>query len=418
MKFFPFFGASRSIWVSLPSEIFQALNGRSCLPIFEVDRKTVQTHRARIYPLGQPTASLSFSAWRLAHALKKADCARWPSPHSLWLETTGFLLENMQLFDWSSGNLRLKSGMSRYYADNTRASVAGRIAQGMALLFLEDKGYGYAGSFQSMIGEVSGRGQMTPDFVVENDAGERALVEAKGGFVSIGGRPRIKDRLKRALAQLNSGFALMNSQPVNSFAVGTFLREADDCSGEQSLVAFTELPPARPGVRVRSLDEAVRRGNYASWLSAMGFHESARRLWMSSGEPMERLVWTITLGGYRYVVAIRSIRPLYRRAPIESEVVDYWGNLPQSSILPPSDGVVLGVVGLDLEVIKKLGAAMRSRSQADGLLALELVKRQDPSSEIEGGEFNGSISSDSSLLGEIIAPNGKWPHFGWEVIEL
>ncbi|WP_337137935.1 hypothetical protein [Sphingomonas aquatica] len=39
--------------------------------------------------------------------------------------------------------------MSSFYADFSGSGFAGRIAQGMALLFLEDKGYAYVGRFET-----------------------------------------------------------------------------------------------------------------------------------------------------------------------------------------------------------------------------------------------------------------------------
>ena len=141
-----------------------------------------------------------FSAWRLAHAVKKADCSRWPLHQVLWTGTAGFLLENAHLFDWNAGELCLNEGMSSFYADFSATGLAGRIAQGMALLFLEDKGYAYVGRFETEWKQraatqnkrwPAGK-KKAPDFIAENGRKEWVLAESKGSFASPGKQAEYK----------------------------------------------------------------------------------------------------------------------------------------------------------------------------------------------------------------------------------
>lgn len=192
----------------LPREVLRAFSGRSSLPVHEFDRSKVETPYRRLRPLPQPTSDLTFTAWQLAHALKKADCARWPSSHLLWVGAAGFLLEQVHLFDWSSSELRLSRGMSDFYADFTRTSLSGRIGQGMAVLLLERLGYGFVSRLSSALlhhgrdmaalrSLSNGRVQV-PDFIVERPDGARALAEAKGSFVPFADRPDLKRPLRQA----------------------------------------------------------------------------------------------------------------------------------------------------------------------------------------------------------------------------
>ena len=210
----------------LPLEVLRAFRGNSSLPVHEFDRHRVQTPRRRLRPLSDPSDHVSFTAWELAHALKKADCARWPSSSLLWLGAAGFLLEQVHLFDWDSPELRLSTGMSDFYADFSRTSLSGRIGQGMALLFLERQGYAYVGRLSSLLLRHGGAAlplrsarrihTQGPDFVVEDRDGERALAEAKGSFVPFAGRSDLKGALRQALDQLDGWDQLLSPQPLSA----------------------------------------------------------------------------------------------------------------------------------------------------------------------------------------------------------
>ena len=209
------------------------------------------------------------------------------------------------MFDWTASEWCLNQGMSSFYADFSGSGMSGRIAQGMALLFLEDKGYAYVGRFETEWKQrattqnrqwPAGKTK-APDFIAENGQKEWVLAESKGGFSSPGKKPPIKGALKDGLTQLDGWDKYISPQPIKSFAIGTFLRETGDTSGETSLIAFVdpELPEV-PENPVEFPRDAVRRANYASWLSLMGLDGAAARLRVGEGSPQRYELPLFTVG--------------------------------------------------------------------------------------------------------------------------
>ena len=405
-------------WMTLPIEIIRAFNGRSRLPVYKCEESDVRKGSGRVPISTAP--DFSFSAWRLAHAVKKADCARWPSSRILWPRVAGFLLENVHLFDWNSTEIRLSSGMSDFYTDFSRTSLSGRIGQGMALLFLEDRRYSYVGRFSTVLdryglgsktsGKARGKSKRSPDFVVENKQREWALAESKGSFVSPGKYPERKKILKEALDQLDGWDGCFSPQSHKSshksFAIGTFLRETGDRRNKSSCMAYveTELEKSQSPV-VKLPQDSIRRANYASWLSLMGFDDAARRLRVRTGESEQRTVPLLTLGGNKYVVAITSIRPSYRHHAHDPDFLrPIWEGLDWLfGIL--RDGVAIEIIGLDLDVVRKLEATFQD---AEALMGIESREPRDIPVEFEGGEFHGSVFSDGSLFGEVRISDMDW----------
>ena len=394
----PFFQGG---WATLPVDMIRAFGGRSSLPVYEFSESDVVQPRHKILPRpAQATEQLPVGAWRLAHAVKKADCARWPTSRILWPTATGFLLENIYLFDWNSPNLRLGSGMSDFHADFSGTSLSGRIGQGMALLFLEDRGYSYVGRFTTLYPQCE-RGSKTPDFVVENKQGEQTLAESKGRFIRPGdplgirkNPSRIKDKLKEALTQLDGGHRCLSPQVHRGFAIGTFLREIEDSHTDPSLTAYVETGPGKAQGPVGLPPDAVRRADYASWLSLMGFDGAAGRLRTGVGEPESRSVPFFRLGKDTYVVAITSIRPSYRHhahdPDLQSLIRERWRWI----INPYDEPINIGIIGLDLRVVRALETAVQD-PESQALMNIDDRERRTPE------EFPGSVFSDGSLIGEI-----------------
>ena len=397
--------ATRIGWVTLPIEMIRAFRGRSCLPVYECNENYVREPHRRVLSTAQPKECLSFSAWQLAHAVKKADCSRWPSPRILWPGAAGFLLENIHLFDWGSRPLRLHSGMSDFYADFSRTGLSGRIGQGMALLFLEERGYSYVGRFSTIFkqyGGVWGR-KKSPDFIVENGRKEWALAEAKGGFVSPCSSSRIKYALGKALDQLTGWGQCFSPPPHKGFAIGTFLREIGGTHEKSSLTAFVDMDmvpggPQAPSGETRGFPpDATRRANYASWLSLMGFDDAARRLRERKAGSERRSVPLLTLEGRRYAVAITSIRPSYRHHADDRDFLRLVQEKP--------DGISIELAGLDLCVVRMIEVALREPGSC-ALMEIQPGERRDIAGE--EGEFRGSVFSDGSLIGEIGVSDLKW----------
>lgn len=198
-------------------QILQAFGTQAILPIYELERLHIQTKGTRIRPFvdgrgfskdplcpgtGAKPAELKLTGWRLAHAVKKADCLR-QMPFE-FLQHLGFLLEYLPALDWRRGNLRLLPGVASAYADFAGSSLAGRIGQGVALLFMDARGYSFAAHYPRVAGSPG------PDFIFEKQSirGDRILVEAKGSFVAPRVQPNIKGTLAEGLDQISTAKSL------------------------------------------------------------------------------------------------------------------------------------------------------------------------------------------------------------------
>lgn len=383
--------------------LLRIFRAKSCLPIHGCDEQHVRL-KGPLRPLKEKSGDLNFSSWRLAHAVKKADCARWLNHPHLSLGATGFLIEHAHIFSWRGQNFRLNRGMSNFYADNSRTSLSGRIGQGMALLTLESLGYGYVGRFETLFSELASTNGRTPDFVVEGRNGDRALAEAKGRIISPGKSVNIKGALKDALVQLDNGAKVL-AHPHNRFAIGTFLREIDDLHKEPSLIAHVTIPANVSSgwygseARKSSAEaDIIRRANYAAWLFFMGLWGPARRVWYGEGERKRIRLPTIKLGRHTYALSVPGIsfHSLGRKFA--------WQRLLSMSELWPLLNLRrarLEVVGLDLDVLKTLTSASTSKErefQPEGL-----SPDRDATYVFSGGRFEGSIFSDGSIVGEVRA---------------
>lgn len=413
-------------WAAVSGRVVRAFNGRSNLPVHELAKAKVEKLHGRTRPLPKASGNVQFSAWRLAHAVKKADCLRWPTAPIRWVGATGFLLENGHLFDWTASEWRLREGMSSFYADFSGSGMAGRIAQGMALLFLEDNGYAYVGRFEAEWKQRAATQNRqwpagktkAPDFIVENAQKEWVLAESKGGFSSPGKKPPIKGALKEGLTQLDGWDKYISPQPIKSFAIGTFLRETGDTSGETSLIAFVDPEPEAPENPVEFPPDLVRRANYASWLSLMGLDGAADRLRGAEGEPQQYELPLLTVGERQYAVSIASVMP--RHPDLSSR--EFWRDFRDWPFWPFPwfrDGVDIELVGLDLKVLHALSSATQSADVSE-LMALEPSERRDVPADLGGGTFYGSVFSDGSLLGELRLrrPREPFPDFEWIEVEL
>jgi hypothetical protein len=257
-----------------------------------------------------------------------------------------------------------------------------------------------------------------PDFIAENGRKEWVLAESKGGISSPGTKPPIKGALREGLTQLDGWDKYITPQPIKSFAIGTFLREAGDTAGETSLIAFVDPEPEAPENPVEFSRDEVRRANYASWLSLMGLDGAATRLRESGGEPERYELPIVTVGQRQYVVSISSVM---QRVPQQSgrgswrEFLDW----PFWPFAWSRDGIDIELVGLDLKVVHALSAVAKQAGSSE-LTALQPSERRDTPADLDGGTFYGSIFSDGSLLGalRLRRPAGAHPGFEWIEVEL
>src|SRR4051812_41428660 len=115
------------------------------------------------------------------------------SPAISRVASLGFLLENGHMFGRDSQNLRLAEDAIGLLDDFSQAALAGRIGQGLSLLYMEAQGYAFVARFSAFCAAANvsiPQHSQTPDAVFENGKKDRALVESKGGFV---GRSDVAD---------------------------------------------------------------------------------------------------------------------------------------------------------------------------------------------------------------------------------
>ena len=385
----------------LAESAFQVFRSRNSLPIFNIDKEIIQENYARIRPFLNPDDKLEFSSWRLAHAVKKAECACWPLIKNRLVGALGFFLENSHVIDWGSKSFSLQRGMARYYSDFSSTSLSGRIAQGLTLLTFEEMGYSYVGRFETIKKtlpiqdqeRLDQYGNETPDFIVEK-LNEWVLLESKGGFVLPRSKPNFKIPLRKALKQLDCWDKSIEKQPKKSFAVGSFLRESDDNTDESSMVLLVDPEAGRPEDPVHFPVDSVRRANFASWLSLMGFFDAAQRIRSNLGEPKRIQVPTISLFGRKFV--IEMVATIQIMPDIDSDFSF------KKAILDKMTGrnISTQIIGLDFDIISLLGASNADELMSN-IMQISPSENYDTSVEMQEGIFYGSIFSDGSLMGDI-----------------
>lgn len=368
------------------------------LPLYELDISNIMKSKGKLRPFenprgftkdprclprGKPPNNMRFSGWRLAHAVKKADYLKRPP---FWfLSQVGFFLEQMSTLDWRQDNLRLFKGMSRAYPDFTGTSLAGRIGQGVAILFMEDAGYAFVGHYPRSASKPG------PDFVFENNSGVHALVEAKGSFVKPAREQNIKGKLRGAVSRLRAARKVAHNK---SYAIATYLREVGDTHTEPSLVAFVDPKRKRAKDANDQDPDRIRRENYAAWLDAMGLFESASDLRERRGrvENLRLTLPTLDVIGRRFALAITSLHPRTEQMiGVLGGPWPFWGSFMFD---------VVGIETGNLRVIEKaLTIASGNLFSEIQPLKLNATKELD---RVDG--FSGSILSDGTLLGEL----GPW----------
>jgi hypothetical protein len=236
------------------------------------------------------------------------------------------------LFSDTTSDLRLSDGQTDLYGDFSKTSLAGRIAQGMAFLFMNSQGYRSGERLESfarrMLGEsglstdwgVKIRAKVSqttvakraPDFIFQNSSTQTALVESKGGFAARDSKPGIKEYLRQGLSQIDQWIpagkrSLINPAPRKGFVIGTYLREERDPNPEPSGIVFVDPEGSEPDEDVPHYrKDLIDRANYAAWLNALGFLESASalRTYRSNDGRRERRLPCIRIGGNLFAFTI------------------------------------------------------------------------------------------------------------------
>lgn len=442
-------------WFPMPYPWLGRTPSSSKLPYYELDKATIRKPRANIrpfrYPKGftkdpnyedqpDPPNELTIDSSRLAHAIIKADCARRAPLHILDAGASGFLLEHKYLFEWHPDNLRLAESMAAFYADFSRTSLSGRIAQGMAILFMEERSFPFVERFATALrlikagkhprvrlsGNVPSK---IPDFIFQeggNGTGEFALVESKGGFVDPKeDAPNIKGALGEALGQLDGWDTVLSPAPRQTFAIATYLRESVDLREEPSLIAYVKseeeplstshTKPRHPHPKQFSQD-MLRRGNYSAWLWGMGFVEFSKALQLSLPYNSPSGTYRkLRLGDEEYALTVLGWRTNASRTTRID--IDLGRTLSDPMFWLPNllfDGVVLHVMGISTSVLKQLQDAVNKGKSGD-LNALTLPSKLALPyyPQIKGWHIKGSVFSDGTFLGDLHVDNPSTNSLAW-----
>ncbi len=410
------------------------------MPLVELDKATVRAkHKSVLLPkahransdcsYGAFGAQLEFTAWEMFHAAKKTELTRTFTQTRA--QELGLLMahEHHDHFVWDTKNFRCADGSRLWLEDFGVTGLAGRIGEAMAYLTMVKWGYVYwdrvatvwlraaqtnqiqhremlkAARYTGLV--ARGAFSLQPDFVFEKQDGTTSLMEAKGSFVSPGNdRPDVKSPLKHGLEQLDAWASLILPAPTSSIAIGTFLREAADSSGDPSLILHVDPPPPnRPDVRpVEILPDQIRRGNYGAWLAAMGLRQSGSALVARRKPRTTRVSLPVaTINGRQFALSIQGWRADKQRFGL----VPWWPielmHMPWRSQLEVLD--LFGIngafaVGLETSMLRVVERAVESPDAAI-LMELEpLTNIAESGGQREGG-FYGSVMPDGSLMGVI-----------------
>lgn len=417
-------------------------NSRRSIAVHELDRLHVQVRGAHIRPFNDqegfsknpnvPThrGTLDFTLWELFHASKKAELLNARPAAAVVVSALASLVEHFDLFA-NAPQLKLRDGHASLYADFSSTSLAGRLAQGMALLFMQSRGFAYVERMEALLNRALRRRNYTPgtlapgviglssttglptqdpDFIFEGRGGRNdlALAESKGSFAIPTHSPNIKGAMSDGLTQLAYWPRFLNPPPRKSFVVGTFFREECDTHAEPSMIAFVDPEGDEPTDDQRTFSEdAIRRANYAAWLRQMGFQYAANALTLQSpqeGVTASRLA-VIALPtdrgnrefAFRIVAAVDEFGP----TPMEWLTRDFpnhiWPSYPIRRKRPP----LFLIAAIELKTLRQVEIAV-SRPEAPALLDLQQISDVQISSD-DG--LAGSVFPDGTFFGAV---SGEW----------
>lgn len=406
--------------------------GSATLPIFEFDPNPILARPGRIRPFPEHAGPLKVTAWSFYHAVKKAELTCSFSSQDVDTLANCYAVEHHAMFQWNNNNLRLTAGTIDHYEIAARSSRSRLIGEGMLLLTMQWRRYAFWDRFDVLVKRalrkqliqhpesvrraraikarlLNRKNDQRSDFVLENRAKETAIAEAKGSLVSPGESSRIKSDLKYALLQLAATKPLILPQPLKTYAVGTYLREADDPHSDGSLIALVD-PEDREdaGFTVKFPPDWIRRGNYAAWLVGMGFSEAAAALRTGTARERLELLLPIKRVGnqdYAYVITHMGLRPKY----VKQFIHDFSGpgrHWPECWYLlgHAKDAIELSIIGLRVDVMNAISEALTNREEK-ALLDIE------PLFEAEIKGFNGSIMPDGSMCGAITPDSMRGAEF-------
>lgn len=388
-----------------------AKNMQSKLPVydFSTKKKNLKIKYGHLRPLpAQPSDILSFSAWELAHAVRKAELTLNLNDNIVNCMSIGFLLENGYMFEWDSQNFRLSENAMSLLIDFSSSSLRGRISQGISHLYMAKLGYSFIGHFNTIYkNKISNKKAKTPDFVFEKNNSIRALVESKGSFVHENEIAKIKGQFSDALKQLTPWGKEIDPSIRNKFAIGTNIREKGDNNKEPSLIAFIDPENNTENRNIVIPPYVIRRANYVSWLKGMGYNRASSLL--SGKSEREHTIFNFFISNilnHDYAITPIAIMHLDRKEKIiqGDNVLELLKN-PMGFVYPLSffTEAIIVLAGIDYSILQKVANASENNNGA-GLMEINTLTKEIMGDLIELGII-GSQFPDGSFFGAITIQN-------------
>lgn len=354
--------------------------GNSSIEIYEWQEADVQMARLPNSPyfrqLTTKRPDLVFSGWGLAHAIVKAD---YLDRSNLTMPGLGFLLQASNLIDFSKSQIELKVGASKALNDFSLTSLAGRVGQGLAILYGHRLGLNFNAHLRSYVESLPAgsrgakhKGEAMADFLFAN-GNKTVLIESKGSFTQKENDPTaIKSVLKGALkTQVDPWMNYLEPPPSNGYVVYSCLRENSWAPSALSVVD----PSGNDGelADVSFGSEQVMRENYGAWLRVMGLHQAAERLTRTPGAPAEEAIEV---------------------QPVDTDFLIYeHGGRKFAAVAEPYRWFLYpSIVGIDLTVLRAISTSIETPEQS---LAEQIV---DLPEQIDVPQESVSIFPDGSVF--------------------
>ncbi|WP_156952551.1 hypothetical protein [Microvirgula aerodenitrificans] len=364
--------------------------GKTSIEVYEWKEADIRRQRLPNSPdfgkLTKQQPDLAFNGWGLAHAIVKAD---YLNRRNLTMPGLGFLLQADNLIDFRTSPIQLKVGASKALNDFSLTSLAGRVGQGLAILYGHHLGLNFNAHLSSHVQSLSAgspgamhKGEKMADFLFSN-CSKTVLIESKGSFTLEKNCPtKIKSVLKDALTkQVDPWMGYLQPTPHNGYVVYSCLREGSWAPSALSIVDPNGDDGKAADVPFRS--EQVIRENYGAWLRAMGLSQAAERLTRQYGTAVEEE---------------------FDAQPVKTEFLVYeHGGREFAVVAEPYNWYPFHfydrpAVGIDLAVLKAIASAIKTSGLA---LAEQLA---DLPAQLSAPQESCSIFPDGSVFG---LPNAR-----------
>lgn len=364
----------------------------SSIEVYEWKEADIQKKRLSNSPdfskLTTKHSVLKFSGWDLAHAVVKAD---YLDRRNLTMPGIGFLLQASDLINFSKSPIELKAGTSQALNDVSLSSLAGRVGQGLAILYGNHLGLKFSAHLKSHVDSLpisspgaKHKGDAMADFLFADEY-RTVLIESKGTFTLKDNDPSaIKSVLKKALnEQVDPWMSYLQPPPHNGYVIYSCLRENSWAPSALSIVD----PVGGNGETavVEFSSEQVIKENYGALLRSMGLPQAAERLMRPFNTAAEQGFETATVE-----IDFLVFEHNDREFAVVAEEYDR----------PPYTPWSLPRMGIDFSVLQAVSLAIQTHKLdlTESLIGrqIQLNTSEEAISIFPDGSFLGVVSTNKS----------------------